>query len=328
MLSLFRNNNIFTIILLLLYAVPFLYSGFNHRLESVESTLLLKGLFQFTNDNKLFNFIFYLIIVFSSSLWVNNLINFYRLGKRQTYYTAVSFILLSFLIKDADLFSPVIISNLLLVGSIVQLYASYEKKTSVAEIFNAAMFISIAVLLNVQMVWFFPFLILSWLTLRTFNLTEFIILISAIILPFYLFGTYLFVIEKLNQWWFYEFLNSFGTTNFKFKLDIHFSLSLAALLLILLLSFIKFNALKSKTTIKEQKFINVLFILLICSSISFLGIKNIHTYDFLILAVPYSVFLSLILQSIKKNRLAESLHLILFLIAIIVQFNLLSYIKM
>jgi len=327
MLSLFRNNNFFTVILVLLYAAPLFYACFNHTVDTVETPLFLKRIFQLTSDYKPINIIFFAAISISTSLWINHLINFYRLGKRQTYFTAISHILLSIIIKDAAHFSPVILSNLLLVASLFQLYASYEKKTSLAEIFNAAMFISIGVLLNEQMVWLLVFLILAWLTLRTFNLTEFIILMSAIILPFYLFGTYLFIVEKLNEWWFYEFLNSFGVTIFKFEMDVNFGLSLAALVLILLLSLLKFNALKAKTTIKEQKFINVLFILLICSSVSFLGIKNVQSSDFLILAVPYSIFLSLILQSIKKNRLAELLHLLLFLTAIFVQFNLLSFIK-
>jgi hypothetical protein len=326
MLRLFRNNQFYTAILVFIYALPFFISKFVNddflKVENaVDYTFLLAWVPNFKSLGTVAESVLLFGMLLIQAFWLNRLINVNRLGKRATYYGSVAFLLCAFSFQGSVILAPALFANLSITLSLVQLFRAYEKKSSVAEIFNAAFFASLGALLNPAAIWYLPFIVISWFMLRAFNAKELIIIFLGLTIPYYLLGTYMFAFGNLSGWWSNDVIGSFGRTAFNVNLNLSFWISLGSWALLLLISILNFNTLKQKTTIREQKYIDVLFWLLIFSGLCWIGQKNYATSDFITFALPLSIFISLNLQSFKNDRFAELLHFLLLSAAIFAQYQ-------
>lgn len=325
MLKLFRNNQIYTAVSVLIYGLPFFLSHFwettPKTVAAEEYPFLLSWVPNICSWGHNFTGILFSILVLVLAFWLNMMVNINRLGKRATYYTAISFILCAFTFPASDVISPALFSNLCIVGTLVQLYRAYEKKTSVLEVFNAAFLGSLAALLYPPAVWYILFVAIAWFILRSFNTKEFIILLSGFFIPYYLLGTYMYLNNRLLDWWQRDIAGSFGSLGFDMDITVAFWISLGLWAFLLLISLINLRGLKYKTTIREQKFIDVLLWLLLISCVTWLGQKHFGQEDLMAMALPLSIFLSLNLQSFQSEKLAGYLHFLLFLAALFAQYD-------
>jgi len=325
MLKLFRNNQIYTAISVLIYSLPFFMSHFwenNPKTIATEDyPFLLSWLPNLCSWGHNFTGILFFVLLLVLAFWLNLVININRLGKRATYYTAISFILCAFAFPASDVISPALFSNFCIIAAIVQLYKAYEKKTSVLEVFNAALLGSTAALLYAPAVWYILFVALAWFILRTFNSKEFIILLIGFFVPYYLLGTYMYLNNRFLDWWQRDIAGSFGRLNFEMDITISFWISLGIWVFLLLFAVINLRGLKYKTTIREQKFIDVLLWLLIISCFTWIGQKHFGQEDLITIALPLSIFLSLNLQSFQNEKLSGYLHFLLFIAAIFAQYE-------
>ena len=324
MLNFFRNNKLSASFLVTLYAVPFILSHYqtfkNSKQTITELPFLFKSLPAWLTESFVLKESLLIIILFILSFWLNRIVNFNRLGKKNTYITAISFFIVFFVFPDFDIFSTALIASLFCLASIDQLFLAYEKKVSVSEVFNAAFLNSMAVLLYPAAVFLFIFLLIAWLILRTFNTKEFVILLSGFAIPLYLCATLYYMNNQLSEWLIHDFWERLGISNFNIELNFTFWIGLINFSLLTIFTIFNLNNLKTKTTIREQKYINVLFVLLLNSFLILIFQKNFTGSSLLFTALPLGIFLSLNLQSLKNERLAEIFHLYLWISVIFVQY--------
>lgn len=315
MLSIFRNIQLRTALLYFMIAATLLFLKFYYLgidVPESDNALNFVGFKGLANNYLSTAYVFFGLLHILQAFWINSTVNYFRIGKKTSFYTALFYTAFIFSFENLEIISAAIVAGFFVVISISEFYKSYDRKNSVKELFNAAMFIGIAVLIFPSNFFYIPFAFAAWLKVRTFNIKEFGVILSGLFVPFYLVGTYMYLNGELLNWM-AKIVKNFGPIVFNFEFNLFFIIGLSIWGLLLTLAIINYSGIKSKTNIREQKFIDLLFFLLIFSNLFWLFNKNSGIQDLILPAIPISIFISLNLQTIKNNRISELLFLSIIL---------------
>ena len=97
--------------------------------------------------------------------------------------------------------------------------------------------------------------------------------------------------------------------------------TISVMALLLLISLLGYSQLIARKNIHAQKKIDTMYVLIFFSlPMAFFFIPKLTVQYLLILAVPISLFMAILIRLIKHPAVAESLHFILFVTAIVSQF--------
>jgi hypothetical protein len=317
MLQFFRNNQLRTAFFVIVAALPFLWASLN-RSETI--TLNQPHFFMVINQSKSVAFTVFSLLLLIQAFWLNNLINYYRIGKKASFYTAIIFIYLSLSLNNTQLISPSLFSNFLVIAAVHQYFRAYDDKNTVKEIFNAAFFCSLAIVVNPECFPYLLFAIAAWLKVRTFNLKEFVILLFGITAPFYLIGTYMYLNNNLLSWLSY-LVGHFGRISSTIEPDLFFWIVVPGIGFLGIISVLNYGAIKAKTNIREQKYIDLLFFLLFFSGLFWIMNNDIDVDSLRMMALPLSIFISLNLQAIKNQKLSELQFFMLLIMVILANYG-------
>ncbi len=317
MLQFFRNNQLHTAFFVIIASLPFLWAALNSSEIATANDLKF---FIAINQNKSIALAVFSTLLLSQAFWLNNLINYYRIGKKTSFYTAIIFVFLSLSFKDTQLIGPSLFSNFLVIAAVYQYFKAYDDKNTVKEIFNAAFFCSLAIVVNPQCFPYLLFTIAAWLKVRTFTIKEFVILLFGITAPFYLIGTYMYLNGSLLSWFSYLVAN-FGRISSTIEPDLFFWITVSGIGFLGLISILNYGAIKAKTNIREQKYIDLLFMLLFFTGLFWLMNSKIDKDSIRMLALPLSIFISLNLQATKNQKLCELQFYILIIVVILANFG-------
>ncbi|WCL80788.1 hypothetical protein PPO43_12485 [Saprospira sp. CCB-QB6] len=317
MLSLFRNNHIITGFFVFIYGILLLLPVF--FLPTAKSLSQLGSLANWIPEEGAGANLLFLLLAFVLSFGLNQLINRFRLGRQSTYFVAISSLLMLALFPGALTLSPVLLANLSLLLSCYNLYRSYEQKNSVLPLSNAALFMGLSIELYLPFAFYIPAFILAWITIRPASFKDFMVILLSGSIPAFLIGTLYYLFD---QWSVFAGLHAFSNWLIQDFSNLKEPFTLAALgasALILLLSWANFQTLKQKTTIKEQKFLQIIFILLFFAPLQLLTYQGIPS-QLTALAFPMALLLGLQWQAWKNSRWAELWHLLLLTIAALSQY--------
>lgn len=320
MLRLYRNNQIFTSVAVLLYFVPLFLSDVLQASEAVDLSQgagwLIRPLLESLSS---YRHLVFAIVAIILVFWVNFFANRYRFHKRPNFTGSVAALLCLYAFEQSGLPTAALIANIPLLLAFQNIIRAYERKNSIVEVYNAAFWIAIAALCYSPAVWYALFILIAWFQLRSFNTQEFLILLSGFFTPFFLLGTYLFINDQLVIWWVQDFSAAFGGMQLAFEWIPINIIPISWLAILLLWSLANLAHLKQKTTIKEQKYLNVLLTCLSIAAISPLGLKEISLQHWGMMFMPFSLFLSLNLQSLRNERTAALIHWIILATVLLTQ---------
>ncbi len=325
MLQLFRNNQIFTVIFVLIYALIFsvntwLYEGTPlASFEQLPSTIgnWLIDWFRSPGINRLI----FVVVLLLQAFVVNFLVNEFKLAKQYSYVPAIAYILVHFSGADIDLCSPVMLGNCFLLWALYNLFLSYAKRVSLAIVFNIGFATAMAALCYHGFVIYFWWMLIALLLLRAFDPQEFIILLGGFFVPFFLLGTYHFVNDNFSNWLQTEIWIHYQ------QMTVHYDSTLSLYILIglfvapVLFALLQISTLHFKTTVREKKYINAVLWMPFIGVLGFFLQSHLYSYHFLTLAIPVAILWSLVLQSFKSIGLAELLHLVFFMLALGLQYQ-------
>lgn len=324
-LQLFRDNQIFTAIFVVIYFLFFsvniwLYP--NSSLTSfgeLPSTLSNWGMSWIMNPFS--NKISFSILLLVQAFALNTIVNQFKLAKQYSFVPAICFILLHFSYNDIDSCSPVMVGNTFLLWSLYSMFGSYEKRVSMGTIFNIGFSAAIAGLLYNGFLAYFLWIVIGVLIVRSFDLQEIILLFMGFFVPFFLLGTYHFLGDNLGNWIDQELLIHLSNMTIHYDTNTELYLLLGIMVVPFLLTAVNMQGLYFKTTSREKKYINVVLIMPIIGLLSFFVQNELYSYHFVLFIVPISILLSLVLQSYKSLALSEAVHFVLFMICIGIQYQ-------
>lgn len=326
MLQLYRNNQVFTALLVFFYFLIFganiwLYPNTNLTSFQELPSTLSQWLFTWLS-HPLTNKLCFSVLLLLQAFVLNSIVNNFKLAKEYSFVPAICFVLLHFSYFNIDGCSPVLIANSFILWAVYSLFGSYEKRVSLGTIFNAGFSVAMATLFYHGYAVYSLWVVVGLLIIRSFDLQEFLILLAGYCIPFFLMGTYHFLDGNLAFWIQSELSVHYNTMEILYNANTDLYLLLGIMTIPTLLALGNLQGLYFKTTSREKKYIQVMLIMPVIGLFSFLLQSNIYSYHYLIFIVPSSVLLSLALLSYKSLAYAEAIHFLLFMLCLGIQYQL------
>ncbi len=287
--------------------------------DSIQGSLS-SWLYTIANAKLVQQLFFFVLILFQAYLF-NGIVNIFKLSKSPTYISAVCYILLHFIGFDVDIFNPLLLANTFLLIALYNLFASYNKKASMSTVFNIGFFIGLAVLCYHSHIVYFYWSLCAFIVVRSFDFKEFMILISGFVVPLILMGTYQYLQNNLATWLQDDFFRHYGPSQFNFDFGLQWNIMVGCTIFIYILAVLNLKNIFFKTAAKEKKFISCLYIMPIFSLLTFCCQVDLYPFHYATFIIAISALLSLSLQSFKNQLAVESIHFVLFMICLGVQYQ-------
>jgi hypothetical protein len=292
----FRHQNLDTYL-----GLPYLTDYFNK--------ILLKG------GAKIFVLIFTIISLLFLGFYIVRICINYIIIQYRTQFPAIFFITVSSFIFYKELFSPAIIGAIFLLITIDRLVSTIEDQEISFKYIDAGILIAIGSFFYLNMIFFLPFLWISQITLRKFNIREFLFTVVGFIIPIlYVFSMFFIfnkpVLEILGQ-----IFKQFGLKKEIIMSPVFLTgLSVYSAFLI----FASFFAIKKYTTAKIQsrKLYQLLLYLFINTLAVYFLVPSAGMELFFVIAIPSSVLFSIFFSECQSNFINDFIFIVLLLVPI------------
>lgn len=139
------------------------------------------------------------VIAFALNLVVafilNSFVNTNRFMNKPNFLPGMAYILITSLLPSFNMLSSNLVASVLLLTAFRLFYLSHHVKNY---IFNASLLVGLASLFFFPALFFIAWAFLALLVLRPFRLSDWMLLLLGLVSPYYFYGTYLFLNDKLE----------------------------------------------------------------------------------------------------------------------------------
>ena len=304
MLKIFRTNQPYVYVLLLLYTIV-LHTGF--LVFSVKASAPVDYSFAgmyFAEWLVRPHITFWMqavdmIILFGEALFFNFIFTSNRLFSRSTHIPAFIFITLSACFGDWMVFSVETVARLFLLLSLYNLFALYEHDLSRENIFYTSLYLSIGCLFYFPVIVFLP-IILGGLFIRSYSIRDFMLILIGFLFPFYVMGIGFYYKDKLTDY-LLHLQKIFTPKTLLFDLSVAEISFLAFILFLSAYGYVLLRGDSEYNVIKKGRLFNLILIFLLIVILAAPFILN-HQMSYLrLLIIPVSVFAARIFDRESLN---------------------------
>ena len=203
MLRLFRNNNPFTVLLLLILTLLLKLHVLQHPQMPVQTAghfifnVIVRGFSVLFNGNPFHFTLLAVIMIFMQAVYLNSIAERRKLFNRNNYFPAVTYVVITSVYIPFNYFNEALLINWALLGAIDILLTFSQTTQPQKQIFNASYLFCIAFAFWFSAIGYLLFLLIGLLLLRRFNFAEWIIAVVGYFTPIYFMACILFLLGKL-----------------------------------------------------------------------------------------------------------------------------------
>jgi len=278
-------------------------------------------LFQWVNDglSPLFARIVAMGIVMISALIINGVINNNEIFDRNTFLPALMYLISMSAIKEYQVLSPIIISNLFLILALRRLFNIYRQIPCKKEVFDATLLILIGSLFYFPSVIMLPIVWVALKILRPFVWKEWVIPFFA----FIIFGIYLIVAlfwdNGLINWTDYVSINSGQYAMIKVIVSWPYYVVFGVVFILVNFSGYQISKQSKGSSLRFRKIISffifiVILTIAILISVKYLSNEDVYT---LVGAVPLSLLITFYFNYAKKEWLSKLFFYTVFILLLV-----------
>jgi hypothetical protein len=318
MLALFRTNQIGAVVPLALYvALLHLPAYMGWLVPSAASApkpaegLLYAWGFGWLVVQPFWSAVVAALLVFLQAVLVNWICNESRIAHERNWLPAVLYVLVASSITDFQFVSPPLVAVTFVLLAIRKVFLTYKSGDTTLILFDSGLFVALGGLFYPMCMWVLLALYLGIAQMRAFRLREQAVFLTGAFTPGFLAWTWSFCQDQgalfrhrhlfsLFQWWGFRLDQSPATL-----------LSAGILALMGAVVLLGYGSYVSKKLMNVQKYIGVLYWLMLVVVLSFLLIRQPQAEHFLLAAPAVGIFLGMTFQSARNPLLAELLHLLL-----------------
>lgn len=261
------------------------------------------------------------LLLLFQALFITIILRRHRLVSEDILIPGALYILVASCIPAFHELSPMLLANTFLLIAIDQLISSYRNQNCADHLFNVGFWIAIASFFHFSYISFLLLGIIGLSSLRLFRLNEFLMVVSGVLVPYFLGGVYSFWNDEFPQFLQTQISDNIGWFSFVHNLsnlDIYVALGILATLTASVV--FGYGALMRRQSIPFQKRVGIFYFVLLLSPVFLLFQSNVDLNNLLILSVPVGVLLGMIIKSMNKTS-AEIFHLFLLSMVILWQFK-------
>ncbi len=324
MLTIFRTNQVFYSVLLIFYIVLLRFSVFLaqdvFRWTPSGHGIFSELVYSWVGSQQFLSHAIAMLLLLVQGFLVNTISINHRLANDVNLFPGLFYVLICCTIPDFLYLSPVLMGNTFFLIALNEMFDTYKNPACADRIFNAGLWTGVASLFYFPFAFFTLVMLAALSILRAFNLQEVLMILTGMLLPYFLSGVYFFWFDRLDFFWEMQLERNIGFLDFGNRADgwdTYIKISIFALLTLLVL--INSGSYLIKKNIQVQKKINILYWILIVAGIAVPFQNNITFEHFLMLAPALGILLSFTFSSMK-TQWAESVHFIMLVVVLALQF--------
>jgi hypothetical protein len=247
-----------------------------------------------------------IIINLAAAILINSISNNHDYADKEQYFPALVYFITASLSLSWQVFNPVLAGNLFVLLALRRLLAMSREQNVIAMVFDAGVFLGIAVLFYPPILFVFPFLWMTHLQFKSFNLREWLVALSGVLLPaLYALAAYWWFSYVLNISEFYSF-HGLNTNEWFQHNDVLFYLLSASSLVIFILGAFRFIADMSASTVHRKNTKRAfIWLSLLLTGIYFYSSALEATQDGLlfILLIPFAIYGGVFFTESRQRKL-------------------------
>ncbi len=265
--------------------------------------------------SKIMGLTFVLILL----LLITHLNTRFLIISQRSYLPAIFFVTLVLANFSFFDFHPVFVAAIFLILIIEKLIDVYKSDKTSFQIFDAAIYLSLATLFYFPVIFLVPFLFIALAIMKPFNWREWFFIVLGFLLPIYIYYALLYLTDFRVYNVFPELMLFLTKTcNYTFVLSEKIKLYYL-IILILFASFYVIQHIGSyKIVIRKTYYL--LFVLFVNLLIIYSIIPSVLSELFVLMAIPVAYLLGNYFIETRKNRLKEFLFDMWFIIVIVLFF--------
>jgi hypothetical protein len=319
----FKANNSYNNFLLLFYGLLLKLPMFLHphvpqpqQIDGFLYRVILNGLKPAATQFPVIFPVITFILLFSQAVYFNKLVNDLRIMQRPHYLTGMSYLLITSLFMEWNVFSSPLIINSILIwvwSKMSGLYSDSKPKTS---LFNIGIAIGIGTFFYFPSIAFSALIIFGLAITRPFKLAEWLMALLGIITPYYFLLALVFLTDK---WKGYKF-PGFAVTAPVFDQSRWAYLAIIIVLISSIIGIFYIQQNFRRQLIQARKTWNLTFLyLLVAVFVPF--VNATHSFEYWILcAVPLSAFVAATFLYPAKNWFPAVLHWLMVAFVIVISY--------
>ena len=323
MLEFFKKNHVFNSLLLLPYAlvirsVVILFP--EARVEGEISGQWGGELIQGIQSWGAGEFLLSTFLVFVQAAMLNRLMIKQSMLGEINLFPGLAYILLTALHPGFIGISSILLANTTLLIALAYLFDVLKKERQEETRFLAGWWFAVSGLLFTPYAILLLFGLLAMSMLKTLKVKDIFQFFTGYICPF-LIGWMIRVIStrEINPAHF-DFFDAFGIPGFSPVTNTSDVITLAVMAILLLVSLMAYGQIIARKNIHAQKKIDTMYVLVFFTIPMALFPPVVSIQYLMTLTIPMALFLAILVRLIRHPAVAESLHFILFVTAIVSQF--------
>ncbi|MGV6845664.1 MAG: DUF6427 family protein [Lutibacter sp.] len=212
----------------------------------------------------------------------------------------------------------IILAQVFLFFGLRKIFSLKSEINTKGKLFDAALWISVASLFYAEVSFYFLLIYVAIFVFNKVNLRNLIIPVLGILIPWFLFYTYLFVIN--NQWSFNFQFQTVSSNELSIFTNLSVGIPLILTGILILIAVFKVSSkIASSNPIKKQNWLLLLSLMLLSIIVSLFSTENTSA-SFVYIIFPASVVVANLIELIKANWLKNILLLIFCLVSVGVYF--------
>ncbi len=258
------------------------------------------------------------LLLFTQATLLNRIANAVKLLPRANFLVGMSYILVTSLVHEWNIFSAPLLVNSLLILIWYRLTAVYNHTNPKTAIFNVSILVGILPLIYSPAVAFLLLLVFSLLITRAFRLTEWMVALLGFITPYY----FLFVILFLtNEWNWHKVIPSISFHLPRLPASLWITGGIFFMVLPVLLGAWQVQANLGKMLIQVRKSWSLLLTILIVAVLIILLNPGHNYLPWLPVVVPLAAFHAAAWYYLPGRWLPALLHWTLFVFALALNYS-------
>ena len=234
--------------------------------------------------------ILFQIIILSQAIRLNVLMSKLKMFQHVSYLPGFTYIILTALFPFWDVISSGLVANSLVIWILVKLLRLYDQNQPKSLEFNIGLILGCSILLYEPIAILIPVVLFAMTIIRPFKLTEWLVLLMGVTLPFYFIFTFVFLTGSLKD--FMHFLPRLDWKNPFVRPDLNVILALIAISIQLFVGLYYWNEQKSRFIIQVRKYWGVLLLVLILTLFQPIIFSAQALYASAIVLTPLTCFIS------------------------------------
>ncbi|MBK8922745.1 MAG: hypothetical protein IPM81_14770 [Saprospirales bacterium] len=326
MLTLFRNNQSTTVLLLALYVgilhVPAILGWVPPPSASrdTEGGLLFHYLFGWAAGNAFASALGATALVYFQAILINRFVDTFRMMNDRNWIPGALYALVASCLPDLLFISPVLIAATFIPILLQRLFSVYKQTQAYGAVFDTAFWLTLTSLIHPPAIWLFPAAYIAFFNLRTFPPREQAVFFTGIFSPMALVFTGHFWFDQDGALIQTQLSRCIFLPGLRLPADLYGSLKVSLLGLILVATLLGFNVYYHKRLIQTQKYITILYWFLFAGMLAALFQPAMRLEYFFLIAPTVSIFLAYLFQSTRNVFMIEVFHFTLLSAVFILQF--------